>query len=53
VRAMDSLYERYHRILYSLAYRMVADHQIAEDLLQDAFLSVWKRSKLVKAQGTC
>ena len=44
VWAMDTLYQRYSRILYSLAYRMVADHQIAEDLLQDAFLSVWRRS---------
>src|SRR5712691_9790037 len=44
VWAMDSLYQRYSRILYSLAYRIVADHQIAEDLLQDAFLAVWRRS---------
>lgn len=44
VWAMESLYQRYSRILYSLAYRMVADHQVAEDLLQDAFLAVWRRS---------
>jgi RNA polymerase sigma factor (sigma-70 family) len=44
VWAMDSLYQRYSRILYSLAYRMVADHQVAEDLLQDAFLAVWRRA---------
>jgi RNA polymerase sigma-70 factor (ECF subfamily) len=44
VWAMDSLYERYSRILYSLAYRMVADHQVAEDLLQDSFLAVWRRA---------
>src|SRR5207245_6864916 len=44
VWAMDSLYERYSRMLYSLAYRMVADHQVAEDLLQDAFLAVWRRA---------
>lgn len=44
VWAMESLYGRYSRILYSLAYRMVADHQVAEDLLQDAFLSVWRRA---------
>jgi RNA polymerase sigma factor (sigma-70 family) len=44
VWAMESLYHRYSRILYSLAYRMVADHQVAEDLLQDAFLSVWRRA---------
>ena len=44
VWAMESLYQRYSRILYSLAYRMVADHQVAEDLLQDAFLAVWRRA---------
>ena len=44
VWAMESLYLRYSRILYSLAYRMVADHQVAEDLLQDAFLAVWRRA---------
>src|SRR5260221_10804747 len=44
VWAMESLYQRYSRILYSLAYRMIADHQVAEDLLQDAFIAVWKRS---------
>src|SRR5438045_9078845 len=42
--AMEPLYERYNRMLYSLAYRMVADHQVAEDLLQDAFLSVWRHA---------
>ena len=51
VWAMDSLYQRYSRILYSLAYRMVADHQIAEDLLQESFLSVWKRSTSFSPQA--
>ena len=44
VWAMESLYQRYSRILYSLAYRLVADHQVAEDLVQDAFLAIWRRS---------
>src|SRR5260370_3020193 len=44
VWAMESLYERYSRIHYSLAYRMVADQQVAEDVLQDAFHSVWRRA---------
>lgn len=51
VWAMDSLYQRYSRILYSLAYRMVADHQIAEDLIQEAFLSVWRRSTSFSPQS--
>jgi RNA polymerase sigma-70 factor (ECF subfamily) len=49
--AMETLYERYSRILYSLAYRMVADHQVAEDLLQDAFLAVWRRSSSYSPQA--
>src|SRR5260370_18657519 len=48
--AMESLYERYHRLLYALAYRIVGDHQVAEDLLQDAFMSVWKRSNTYSPQ---
>src|SRR5437588_1818321 len=48
--AMESLYQRYSRILYSLAYRMIADHQVAEDLLQDAFIAVWKRSSSYSPQ---
>ncbi len=44
VWAMEPLYQRYSRILYSLVYRMVADHQVAEDLIQEAFLSVWKHA---------
>ncbi len=40
--AMESLYQRYSRSLYSLVYRMVANQQVAEDLLQDVFLAVWR-----------
>lgn len=49
--AMESLYDRYNRVLYSLAYRMVADHQVAEDLLQDAFLSIWRRATSYSPQA--
>ena len=48
---MEFLYDRYSRILYSLAYRIVADHQVAEDLLQDSFLSIWKRSSTFSPQS--
>lgn len=49
--AMEPLYQRYNRILYSLVYRMVADHQVAEDLLQDAFLSIWRRATSYSPQS--
>jgi RNA polymerase sigma factor (sigma-70 family) len=51
VWAMEPLYQRYSRILYSLAYRMVADHQIAEDLIQESFLSVWRRASSYSPQS--
>jgi RNA polymerase sigma-70 factor (ECF subfamily) len=51
VWAMEPLYQRYSRILYSLAYRMVADHQVADDLLQDAFLAVWRRATSYSPQS--
>ena len=49
--AMEPLYERYNRVLYSLVYRMVTDHQVAEDLLQEAFLSVWRRATSYSPQS--
>ncbi len=49
--AMESLYTRYHRLLYALAYRMVTDRQVAEDLLQEAFLAVWRRSNTYSPQA--
>lgn len=51
VWALDLLYQRYHLGLYSLAYRMVSDHQIAEDLLQETFLRVWRYAASYSAQA--
>jgi RNA polymerase sigma factor (sigma-70 family) len=51
VWAMEILYDRYSRALYSFAYRIVMDHHIAEDLLQEAFMAVWKRSTTYSGQS--
>lgn len=37
-----ALYDRFHRGLFSLAYRMVNDWDLAHDVLQDAFIEVFK-----------
>jgi RNA polymerase sigma-70 factor (ECF subfamily) len=42
--AMAILYQRYSSLLYAFAYRIVADHMVAEDLLQESFLAVWQRA---------
>jgi len=51
VWALEQLYQRYRILLYSLIYRMVADQQVAEDLLQEAFLSVWRHARSYSPQA--
>jgi RNA polymerase sigma-70 factor, ECF subfamily len=43
-RAFEVLYDRHARVAYSLAYRLLGDSAAAEDLVQDAFLAVWRGS---------
>jgi RNA polymerase sigma-70 factor (ECF subfamily) len=42
--ALEELYDRHHKVAFSLAYRIVGDRGSAEDVLQDAFLSVWRQA---------
>ena len=41
--AFDEIYSRYRRVLYSIALRMTRNLADAEDLTQDAFVSVLRR----------
>ena len=49
--AMEVLYERYHRYAYSLAYRILRDPVAAEDIVQDAFLSIWRKASSYQTQN--
>ncbi len=40
--ALLQLYDRYGRLVYSLAYRVLQDHQLAEEITQDVFTRVWQ-----------
>lgn len=40
--AMAALYDRYAGIVYSVALRVLADPQAAEDVLQDTLLQLWR-----------
>lgn len=40
-QAFDYLYENYSGALYGVIFRMVENKEIAEDILQDAFVKVW------------
>jgi RNA polymerase sigma-70 factor (ECF subfamily) len=40
--AFEVIYERHSRAAFSLAYRMAGTRGVAEDVVQDAFLSIWR-----------
>jgi RNA polymerase sigma-70 factor, ECF subfamily len=40
--AFTTLYERHSHAAFSLAYRVMGERQAAEDLVQDAFLKLWR-----------
>jgi len=42
-RAMEALYDRYARPVYSLAYRVLREQRAAEDVVQDVFFGFWQR----------
>ncbi|MEX2426212.1 MAG: sigma-70 family RNA polymerase sigma factor [Thermomicrobiaceae bacterium] len=44
VDALDVLYDRYARVVFSFAVRIVHDSRIAEEVLQEAFMRSWQQS---------
>ena len=52
-RAFELLYERHSGAAFSLAYRMVGNRVIAEDIAQEAFLSIWRsRMRYQRERGS-
>ena len=40
-RAFEAMYDRHGGAAFSLAYRIAGDRTAAEDIVQEAFLSIW------------
>jgi RNA polymerase sigma-70 factor (ECF subfamily) len=47
--ALEVLYKRYSRIVYSFGLRIVGDPQIAEELLQEVFFRTWRQGALFRS----
>jgi RNA polymerase sigma-70 factor (ECF subfamily) len=43
--ALGCLYDRYGRLAYGVALRILRDPALAEDAVQDAFLTVWRKAE--------
>ncbi|MEA2642883.1 MAG: hypothetical protein QOF51_4277 [Chloroflexota bacterium] len=48
-QALDDLYQRYGRPVYSLIYRILNDRGIAEDVTQEVFLKLWRQPESFNA----
>ncbi|WP_019412628.1 RNA polymerase sigma factor [Paenisporosarcina sp. TG20] len=40
--ALEVIYDRYERLVYSFAYRMTQNAQMAEDTVQEVFIELWR-----------
>jgi RNA polymerase sigma factor (sigma-70 family) len=40
--ALEALYDRYGKVAYSLARRILTDETLAQDVVQEVFLSLWR-----------
>lgn len=50
--AQRTLYDRYKRAMYTLAYRLTNDFDDANDVLQDAFLDVFRKLENYRGEAT-
>ena len=41
-KAMASLFDRYSKVVYSVALRVLRDPSAAEDVLQEVFMQIWR-----------
>jgi RNA polymerase sigma-70 factor (ECF subfamily) len=52
-RAFETVYERHATAAFSLAYRMTGKRSTAEDVVQEAFLSLWRSgARYDRARGS-
>ncbi len=43
-KAISLLYDNYANTLYGVAYKVVKDEELAEDVVQESFIKIWKKA---------
>lgn len=49
-QALSALYDRYARQVYSLALRMIENQSLAEEVVQDVFMTIWTRAETYRTE---
>lgn len=44
LRALEEFYDRHHRTALAVAYRVLGDWGLAEDMVQETFLALWRQA---------
>lgn len=52
VNALSILYDRYARLVFSLAYKILENSEEAEDITQEIFLTLWRRNTYDPKRGS-
>jgi RNA polymerase sigma-70 factor (ECF subfamily) len=48
--AFATLYDRHSRAAYALAYKLMGERMAAEDLVQEAFLKIWRAARSYRSE---
>jgi RNA polymerase sigma-70 factor (ECF subfamily) len=53
IGGLETLYDRYHAVAYALALRITTETGLAEDVVQDSFLGLWRNAgRYVEDKGS-
>lgn len=47
--ALDEIYNRHIKILYSYGAKITSDHGLVEDSIQEVFITIWEKRKKIKS----
>ena len=48
--AFIQLYDRYHKVLYVVAYKYLSEGELAKDAVQEVFTKLWEDKALLDVQ---